>query len=305
MGISPIYFPERDDTDSVSSAPFTCWPPCVSDEATVQLSDSLVLSGHIATDTPIWLSSIIKGTMTFSTALTATDNQDIATCVIVPGSVSPIYSMVTLSVIGAMVFGEPQGYSNSADYVFDPRVVYLSADSVLPLYTNKVLSLYDVNANRATGQVRLLQGPGSAITRGSANSLVINFPFATPTTSPFKYLVIQIYSDTLVTVAFDNGNINLDYTGASLDAVCVSTKATELPDIDGNLPPYPYNQAADNPPDPPIPPAPPSGIVHTITIPIASCGGSITITSVPTPDSRSRLNITRTADSEIAVSLLG
>ena len=305
MAMSPIYFPERDDTDSVSSAPFTCWPVCVSDDAPVQLPLDLVLSGHIATDTPIWLSSINKGVMTFSCALDADNNQDVATCTIALGSVSPVYGITTLSVIGAMVFGTPEAYSNSADYVFEPRTVYLNADSVLPLYTGKVLSLYDVDANRATGRVTLLQGPGAHITRGGDNSVTISFPFTASTTSPFRYLVIQIYNNTLFNIAYDNGNVNLEYAGATLDAVCVSTKATELPGIDGNLPPYPYNQAADDVPATPSPAPAPAGLKFTITIPIDSCGGSITLTSVPMPDTTSRLNINRTADSEVTLSLLG
>jgi len=305
MSIAPTYFPERDNVDAITSAPFTCWPPCISGDAYVQLSDSLVLSAHVATAYPLWVSSINQGVLTLSRNLDSQNNEEFATCTIALNSVSPVYSMATLSIIGAMVFGDPGAYSGSGVYEFDARTVYLNADSTVPLYTGKVMSLVDEDNNKATGQVTLTQGAGAVITGNNDNSITISFPFPTPTSSPLKYLVIQVFNNTLVNVAYDNGNINLDYSGASLDAVCVSNKANELPDSDGNLPAYPYNPAADDPPASPIPVTPSSTIIHTISIPLSSTNGAVTIAGVPGPGYRSRLSVAKTSDSELTLSLSG
>jgi hypothetical protein len=305
MSLSPTYFPERDNVDAITSAPFTCWPGCASGGVSVQLPDSLILSAHIATPYPIWLSRIYKGVITLSRRLDSQNNVDVATCTIAINGVSPVYSIATLSIVGAMVFGAPGVYSESGTYDFAPRTVYLNADSTIPLYTGKVMSLADVNGNKATGQVTLTPGPGALITGNPDNSLTISFPFPTPTSSPFKYLVIQIFNNTLVNVAYDQGNVNLDYAGASLDALCVSRKVNELPDSEGNLPKYPYNPAADDPPTPAVPPVPSSTIKHTITRPLSETQGAITITGVSGPGYRSRLSVNRTGDSEITMSLLG
>jgi len=300
----PVYFEERDNNNSLTSSPFTMWVDCLSGESYVTLPQSLFLEAHIASDKPLWLSSIRTGVVYFSAEDSTGAEQEVAFATVLPGLPSPVYNVLTLGVIGAIVCGTEVGaYSTSGTYTFTSRTVYLASRNTLPLFADKVTSITDSDGRVATGQINLTAGSGAQLSL-SGNTITVTFPYPEPASSPFRYLVLEIYNGTLFTVAYDGAStINLFYDGASLDAVCTSKKEGVLPDSDGNLPAYPYNGYSVQAPAEPVPVV--SGIKHTIIIPVVNTGGAITITSVPTQDLRTRLSISKAGDSEVKVELLG
>lgn len=287
-----IFFTQNDNLSKMTAGPFVAWD--YDTGSTTGLSSHLFIAIHIISPRPVYLGKIENNVCYFNLK---GSNDTYATSIVNMESHSPIYNNFTGGIVGVVVYGKDNDYSNSGIYTFNPPP-FINALCTLPMNNDRVLSIRDTAGNVTSGVVSIDAEDGVSVRSIGGNVLEVSFPFPTSSLSPLRAIRFKYKDNIAVVTNLGGGMVSVTYMGAPLEDVCASSKF--LPDMQGNLPDSTSAYLNDG-----LTPVKTVGTSRTTTVPAAGCGGHLVFNVAPVAGGASRFRIHKVGDSVIKMELMG